>query len=557
MNNWIKNAISVTFVLFLLINMSLTVHAEEHTVEYDGATYTYSDAGVLTSVENAIGAVDLAAFAKANNIVLKVIGQGAFKYNNITSVNIPASIMIIADWAFDSCGSLSKVTYEDGSKLSAIGLCAFCQNNALSCFCKKGDSAPGTFDFPDELTTIGELAFQSTKPKKIILPQTCETIGDSAFAYVDNASVTVYSDTVVIGKDVFESTTTIYANPDSYAATYAGANGITCEPIENGTGNDGGNNNPSQSETETPDDNKQGIDEKDNESTQPGNNEETGGNTGKTGEDGSGPVQTGNETTDENKQGTGGDNDGQLQPGNKETGDVNPSTDNQASQGGNSGSNNQQNNNPIIINVDNSANQNVTVPNPVVIVNPSQNDSGQTQTEQKQADQSNTGDQQTETPVVYEALGSKHMVDGLIYKVVGQGKVSFLKPENKNIKKLVIPDTIMINNVEYQVTEVAAKACYKLKKLNNVTVGKYVTVIRKQAFQECKNLKKVTLGRYLKTIETKCFYNDKKLIYLNVYNCIDLKKVGKKAIHGRAKAFSLHTSKGYRDLYVKLFKKAQ
>ena len=557
MNNWIKNAISVTFVLFLLINISLTVHAEEHTVEYDGATYTYSDAGELTSVENAIGAVDLAAFAKANNIILKKIGLRAFEWNSITSVNIPASVMMIDDWAFYSCGSLSKVTYEEGLQLISIGNCAFFDDSALSTFCKNEEVVSGTFDFPDGLTVVGDVAFQGTKPKTILIPETCETIGDSAFAYVDNASVTVYSDTVVIGKDVFESTTTIYANPGSSSATYADNNSITCEPIESGSGNDGGNNNPSQSENENPDNNEQGKSEKDNEPTQPGNNEETGGNTGKTGEDGSGPVQTGNETTDENKQGTGGDNDGQLQPGNKETGDVNSSTDNQASQGGNSGSNNQQNNNPIIINVDNSANQNVTVPNPVVIVNPSQNDSGQTQTEQKQADQSNTGDQQTETPVVYEALGSKHMVDGLIYKVVGQGKVSFLKPENKNIKKLVIPDTIMINNVEYQVTEVAAKACYKLKKLNNVTVGKYVTVIRKQAFQECKNLKKVTLGRYLKTIETKCFYNDKKLIYLNVYNCIDLKKVGKKAIHGRAKAFSLHTSKGYRDLYVKLFKKAQ
>lgn len=518
MNNWIKNAISVTFVMFFLINMSLTVHAEEHTVEYDGATFNYSDAGELTNVENAIGSVDLEAFAKANNITLKVIGQGAFQYNNITSVNIPASVQTIGRDAFAFIDSLSKVTYEDGSKLSSIVNGAFCQDSALVSFCKNDEIVSGTFDFPDGVTTIGELAFQSTNPKKIIIPQTCESIGDNAFSYVDNASVTVYSDTVVIGEDVFENTVTIYANSGSTAADYASGKEITCEPIPNETGDNGGNDNHTQTGNENPDDNKQVTDEKDSEPTQTENNEEDSKQT-----------QSGNENTGDNKQ----------------------SNDNKASQSGNSNvTNNQQNNSPIVINVDNSAKQ-------TVIIDPSQTNSNQTQSEQKQDDQPNTGNQQVETPVVYEELGSKHMIDGLIYKVIGQGKVSFLKPENKNIKKLVIPDTIMINNVEYKVTEVAAKACFKLKKLSNVTVGKYVTVIRKQAFQECKSLKKVTLGMYLKTIEAKCFYNDKQLKYLSVKNCIDLKKVGKKAIHGRSKSFNLHTSKGYGKLYEKLFKKAQ
>ena len=212
--------------------MSVVVHAEEHSVEYDGATYTYSDAGVLISAENAIGAVDLVALSKDNNITLKVIGKNAFTYgNNITSVNIPASVLIIDEYAFSDCGNLVKLTYEAQSQLTSIGLGAFSLDYAFSEFYQTGADDSGKLNLPDGLTTIAGYAFQNTAPKEIIIPEKCSQIGDSAFESDSAFSVTIYNNNVVIGDGAFPATTIIYANPGSSAARYAGDNGNTCNPI--------------------------------------------------------------------------------------------------------------------------------------------------------------------------------------------------------------------------------------------------------------------------------------------------------------------------------------
>ena len=225
-------SISILLFVFLLSSMRVVVHAEEHSVEYEGATYTYSDAGILISAENAIGAVDLAALAKDNNITLKVIGKNAFTYgNNITSVNIPASVMIIDEYAFSDCGNLTKLTYEGQSQLTTIGLGAFSLDYAFSEFYQTDAEDGGKFNFPEGLTTISGYAFQSTTPKEVIIPEKCGQIGDNAFESDSAFSVIIYNNNIVIGDGAFPGTTIIYANPDSSAAQYAGDNGNTCNPI--------------------------------------------------------------------------------------------------------------------------------------------------------------------------------------------------------------------------------------------------------------------------------------------------------------------------------------
>ena len=488
----IKKLFAVNFLFFVLLFGGVTeVQAEEYSVDYDGATYTYSDAGVLVSVENAIGAVDLSAICKENNITLKSIGQNAFCYNSITSVNIPASVKIIDTFAFYECGNLTTVTYEEGSLLTAIGEAAFALDESLCGFYQKGIDGTGTFDFPAGLNSIADLAFECTSPQKVIIPEQCLKIGTSAFAYTEIDSVTIYNNNIVIGEDAFSNTTIIYANPDSKAARYADENELVCRPIPDG-GNDsddiGGDDN--------------------NKTSQAGNGEIDGDKT-QSGKDDSETSQDGNGKTDGDKTQSGKDNNETSQTGNEVTG----GDKQQISDGGSQ----QQNNNPVInINVENHNTQTVTPPTPVVSAEPSKDVSGNTP----------DGSVQEESPVVYEKTGSKHTVNGLSYKVTGQGTVSFVKPKNKKIKKLIVPDTVTIKGVEYRVTEVATKACYKFKNLETVKIGNYVTVVRKQAFQECKKLKKVTFGRYLKTIEAKCFYKDKKLKKMDMSVCFDFKKAG-------------------------------
>ena len=82
------------------------------------------------------------------------------------------------------------------------------------------------------------------------------------------------------------------------------------------------------------------------------------------------------------------------------------------------------------------------------------------------------------------------------YKVTcADGKtftVVYLKPK-KGVKGTVnIPDSITVNHVTYKVTEIAANAFKKNKKIRKVVIPSGIEKIGKQAFYGCKNLKNIT-----------------------------------------------------------------
>ena len=82
------------------------------------------------------------------------------------------------------------------------------------------------------------------------------------------------------------------------------------------------------------------------------------------------------------------------------------------------------------------------------------------------------------------------------YKVTcADGKtftVVYLKPK-KGVKGTVnIPDSITVNHVTYKVTEIAANAFKKNKKIRKVVIPSSIEKIGKQAFYGCKNLKNIT-----------------------------------------------------------------
>lgn len=97
------------------------------------------------------------------------------------------------------------------------------------------------------------------------------------------------------------------------------------------------------------------------------------------------------------------------------------------------------------------------------------------------------------------------------YKVIKTGKkgtVSFLKTNNKKIKGLIIPDTVIINGFTYKVTVVSSKLMKNNKKLKKVIIGKNVTKIQREAFKGCVNLKKIVIkSQSLNTVEKDSFKN--------------------------------------------------
>lgn len=85
-------------------------------------------------------------------------------------------------------------------------------------------------------------------------------------------------------------------------------------------------------------------------------------------------------------------------------------------------------------------------------------------------------------------------VSGGVYRLNhGNLTAVFIKPENKNAKKLTIPDTVNANGKDYAVREIKKGACKGMKKLTTLNLGANVTKIGASAFEACGKLKTITI----------------------------------------------------------------
>ena len=127
---------------------------------------------------------------------------------------------------------------------------------------------------------------------------------------------------------------------------------------------------------------------------------------------------------------------------------------------------------------------------------PSDNDSTNTPAKPSQPskDKNNTGF--TQTPKKENSLkqGTKitDKKSKAVYKVNGNKTVEYNKVDKK-AKTAIIPVTVKINGVNYQVTAIATKAFANNKNLKKVVIPASVRSIGKQAFSGCKNLKTITI----------------------------------------------------------------
>lgn len=152
--------------------------------------------------------------------------------------------------------------------------------------------------------------------------------------------------------------------------------------------------------------------------------------------------------------------------------------------------------------------------------------------------------------------GKTYIYKNMYYKVTGSSTVTFMKPVNKKVKKITIPAKVKILGKKFKVTKINKKACYKCKKLTNVSIGNNVTTIGEQAFAKCTKLQKVTIGKGLTKIGKKVFYKDKKLMILDIRKCKKLKTVGKGALRGTNKKGEVLVAKGKRRKFEDIFKNA-
>ena len=108
------------------------------------------------------------------------------------------------------------------------------------------------------------------------------------------------------------------------------------------------------------------------------------------------------------------------------------------------------------------------------------------------------------TKMMLPKKGSVCQADGYRYKVLSatakSKKVAFAGVSDKNVKKVIIPKTVKLDGITYQVTEISANALKGKKKLKTVSVGENVTKIGKNAFAGCSRLVNIVVkGKKLKS----------------------------------------------------------
>ena len=121
------------------------------------------------------------------------IAIDAFSSSSITNVEIPASVTLIGDYAFNY-SALETVTIATGSDALVIGERAFANAYSLN-----------SITIPARVTSIGEGAFQRSQLTSIDIPDTSllETIGDYAFQRTQLTSIDIPAKVIYIGNSAF------------------------------------------------------------------------------------------------------------------------------------------------------------------------------------------------------------------------------------------------------------------------------------------------------------------------------------------------------------------
>lgn len=131
--------------------------------------------------------------AEYNNLPVKYIKESGFQdCYNITSLEIPESVIFIGSWAFSSCRRLTSITIPES--VTSIGEGAFCYCSDLT-----------NVIIPESVTSIGSSAFSNCSAlTDVIIGESVTTIGSGAFKNCRNlTNITIPKSVVSIGFGAF------------------------------------------------------------------------------------------------------------------------------------------------------------------------------------------------------------------------------------------------------------------------------------------------------------------------------------------------------------------
>lgn len=200
-------------------------------------------------LSESITTIGEAAFSKCTSLKdiklpenIQEIGEAAFyECKSLNKVNIPEKIVSIGNYAFHNCLNLYLSELNFGSNLRTVGDFAFFGTNVSSVTFKEGVQSIGVCAFycgisneillPNSLNTIGATAFEGSY-KKIVIGAGINTIGENAFIcdaasgemYVNLSTPPSTGKNLIVYKDSWESLAvesrwTLYV-PKSSKSTY-------------------------------------------------------------------------------------------------------------------------------------------------------------------------------------------------------------------------------------------------------------------------------------------------------------------------------------------------
>lgn len=144
------------------------------------------------------------------------IGEGAFAGSNISKINVPDSVTVIEDDAFNECSKLTDINLSKNLEVLGCGVFACCYElnyidipkgvKKINAFTFMECSNLVSINLPEGITEIDDEAFsQCEELKDIILPKTLIRIGFMVFVGCDGLEeVTIPKDVEIIGVNVFE-----------------------------------------------------------------------------------------------------------------------------------------------------------------------------------------------------------------------------------------------------------------------------------------------------------------------------------------------------------------
>ena len=216
----------------------------------------YSTKISSVSIPNTVKSIGNSAFESCSSLVsltfdantqLTSIGDKAFYSAKISSVSIPSAVTSIGNSAFENSSSLASLTFDANSQLTLIGSSAFASTKISSVSIPSGVTSIGnyafascsslaslTFDANSQLTSIGSSAFASTKISSVSIPSGVTSIGNYAFASCSNlASLTfdANSQLASIGSNAFASTKISSVSIPSGVTSLAGSIFYNCDAL--------------------------------------------------------------------------------------------------------------------------------------------------------------------------------------------------------------------------------------------------------------------------------------------------------------------------------------